>query len=186
MKVSISSQVASLEVELPEEKAFDLFDIALGYAGKRVPRVPVIPPLQTGGVIKKPEVIVPFGDKTEEVVKTLEEVVSKTPATVHLNGEPLSTDKPTFKGFLYLKCEKCGKHKGFMPKSPISTYRCDCGHHTEIENVKAVYAVCKCGVKFKYLTNSKDKTLTIDCINCKAPIDLEYHEKNQVYSTISD
>lgn len=187
MKVTISSSVASLEIELSEDQAFELFDIALGFAGKKNPKVPVLPPFQTGGVIKKPqEVIVPFGDKSEEVVKALEEVVSrKTDATIHLNGVPLPS-KPSYKGFMYLVCEKCGKFKGFMPKNPISEYRCDCGHTTKLEGMKAMYVVCKCGQKFKYLTNSAGSTLSIDCYNCGAPVDLEYHEKNQVYQTIQD
>lgn len=188
MKVSISSPIASLDVELTEDQLFSLFDFALNYVGKKSEiRIPVLPPFQTGGIIKKPqEAVIPLGDKTEEVVKVLEDVVSrKTSEPVHLNGVPLPlSNKPTYKGFLYLQCEECGKFKGFMPKNPISEYHCDCGHTTKLKDMKAMYVNCECGQKFKYLTNATGDTVTIDCYNCGSPVDLEYHGVKNNYQTM--
>lgn len=95
--------------------------------------------------------------------------------------EPAETG---YKGFLYIKCEACGTTKGFCVKSPIKENRCSCGHVTELRNLKPLYVNCKCGDSFKYRTNLTDRVASIDCINCGSPVDLEYHEKNDVYVTI--
>lgn len=89
-----------------------------------------------------------------------------------------------YKGFLYIKCEKCGSVKGFFTRTPIKKNRCRCGHETELRGLKPLYVNCKCGANFKYQTNLTDNVASIDCINCGSPVDLEYHDKKGVYSTI--
>lgn len=173
MRVSINSPIASLVVDLPEHEVLSLIRVALNYVGK-VPEIPVLPPLPIGGK---------FPEKKVEMNNVIKEALSKSSTPITLEGASIPA-KAEYKGFLYIKCEECGKFKGFMPKSPISEYHCDCGHVTKLVKMRAMYANCKCGQKFKYLTNADDKTLSLDCINCGAPIDLEYHDKNQVYQTI--
>lgn len=157
MRLSINSPIASLVTELPEHQILSIIRTALNYVGKvpEMPEIPVLPPLPLGGK---------FPEKKEDA--------------------PSPVAKPEFKGFLYIKCEECGKFKGFMPKSPISEYRCDCGHTTPLKDMRVLKAECKCGQKFKYLTNAKDNVISMDCFNCGSPIDLEYHDKKQEYVTI--
>lgn len=74
--------------------------------------------------------------------------------------EPEKTEEPQdmehpdgYKGFLYIKCDKCGKEKGFCAKEKIKSYKCECGKETELVNLKPLYTKCKCGNEFKYMTN---------------------------------
>lgn len=46
------------------------------------------------------------------------------------------------KGFLYIRCEHCGKEKGFNAKRPTSGHYCECGHLNRLENLAEVNAVC--------------------------------------------
>lgn len=89
-----------------------------------------------------------------------------------------------YKGFLYIKCEACGKTKGFCAKQPRTKSHCDCGHDTPLQNLKPLYINCKCGETFKYRTNLQDRMTTMDCLKCNSPVDLEYHEKKGLYETI--
>ena len=127
-----------------------------------------------------------------------EEIVTPAPATIPLKlVEELKTMQPVsdtsaslkpapkaYVGYLYVKCESCGKTKGFCVKTPIKRHSCECGHATALENMKPMTAKCKCGAYFKYLTNLTDSVVSIDCHKCGAPVDLEYHEKNNEYTTI--
>ena len=69
--------------------------------------------------------------------------------------EPEKTEEPQdmehpdgYKGFLYIKCDKCGKEKGFCAKEKIKSYKCECGKETELVNLKPLYTKCKCGNEF--------------------------------------
>ena len=51
--------------------------------------------------------------------------------------EPEKTEEPQdmehpdgYKGFLYIKCDKCGKEKGFCAKEKIKSYKCECRKET--------------------------------------------------------
>ena len=44
-----------------------------------------------------------------------------------------------FKGFLLIRCEDCGKIRGFHAKTPTSIFFCDCGHTTKLENLRPAF-----------------------------------------------
>ena len=166
MKIRIDTPMAKLTADLTKEQVTEILGIALDYA-------------------------VGFESLVSSEPSTLEPIEDFAPAPsepvpVRIPKAPKPVKTVEFKGFMYLKCEECGKLKGFMPKTPISNYRCDCGHVTKLQNMTVMRVNCKCGVKFKYLTNAEDSTLSIDCINCGSPVDLEYHERKQEYLTISE
>ena len=164
MKIRIDTPVVRLSADLTEEQVAEILGIALDYAtgldshSSHEPKTPT-PVVETSPEPTEP--VMQWNPKAPEPIKTVE-----------------------FKGFLYLKCEECGKFKGFMPKTPISNYRCDCGHITQLKGMMVMRVNCKCGAKFKYLTNAKDSVISIDCYNCGSPVDLEYHERKQEYLTI--
>ena len=164
MKIRIDTPIAKLTADLSEEQVAEILGIALDYAIGLDSSTSSKPQTTTPVVATPPAPPVPVQNK---VIKHLE------PST-----------KLEYRGFLYLKCEMCGKFKGFMPKTPISTYRCDCGHVTTLRDMRVMRVDCKCGQKFRYLTNAKDNILSIDCINCGSPVDLEYHERKQEFTTI--
>lgn len=161
MKIRIDTPIARLSADLPEDRVKDLLRIALEYA--------------TGGAIpvQRPVEAAQPVSPAPRVFTPRQETKSKESAAV-----------PGYKGFLYIKCEGCGKIKGFCVKAPLREHRCDCGHTTRLKDLKPLYVKCKCGESFDYMTNLIENVVTIDCLKCGAPVDLEYHEKNNKYTTI--
>lgn len=169
MKISLNSPVARLTVDLPEEDVMALLRIALNYASGR-----------TGDIqLEEKPVKAP-------AVKITAENPSTIPKKSYVPAEEIKKPAPrAYQGYLYVKCESCGKTKGFCVKTPIKKHSCECGHATALENMKPMTAKCKCGAYFKYLTNLTDSVVSIDCHKCGAPVDLEFHEKNDEYTTIA-
>lgn len=164
MKIRIDTPLAKLTADLTEEQVAEILGIALDYA------VGFERPIQ-------PESIDPTPVEVSAPVP-VEPVIMRNPTS------PNPTEIVEYKGFMYIECEKCHKFKAFMPKTPISKYRCDCGYTTHLTSMRTMRVDCKCGSKFKYLTNALEGLLSIDCYNCGSPVDLEYHERKKEYTTI--
>ena len=105
--------------------------------------------------------------------------------------EPEKTEEPQdmehpdgYKGFLYIKCDKCGKEKGFCAKEKIKSYKCECGKETELVNLKPLYTKCKCGNEFKYMTNMNTAEFTYKCFTCGNPVDVKMNSRRTAYITI--
>lgn len=165
MKIRIDTPMARLTADLTKEQVTEILGIALDYAVGFESLVSSEPCITTPAVESAPAPAEPVQKWTHPIQEV---------------------PKNEYKGFLYLVCEDCGKMKGFMPKTPITKYRCDCGHITYLKDMKAMRVECKCGAKFKYTTNAKGNVLSIDCYNCGSPVDLEYHERKQEYVTIKE
>lgn len=87
-----------------------------------------------------------------------------------------------YTGFLHLRCEACGKTKGMCAKKPLKEHRCTCGHETKVEKLKKVEFTCSCcGSKFVYRTNENCLGFTMECLSCKAPVDLMYSQREKKY-----
>jgi len=91
-----------------------------------------------------------------------------------------------YKGFLLIKCQQCGKLKGFCAKTPINSYFCNCGWETPLSHLKVAIADCECGQHWIYRTNAEDNIIEVNCIECGNPIDMSYNPKKKVYATIQD
>ena len=89
-----------------------------------------------------------------------------------------------YKGFLYIKCDKCGREKGFCSKEKIKSYKCDCGNEMELVNLKPLYTKCKCGNEFKYMTNMNTAEFTYKCFTCGSPVDVKMNSRRTAYITI--
>ncbi len=97
-------------------------------------------------------------------------------------------DLPTARGFLIVECEGCGRKRAFCSKTPIISSPCQaCGTETplDINAMRPVHARCKCGRSFKYMTNATTETISINCISCGAPIDLQLNGKARAYVTLA-
>ena len=164
MRIRIDTPLAKLTADLSEDQVAEILGIALDYAVGYDPSKSLEP--------KTPAPVVETAPAPAEPVQSKVTPVPETPARVE------------YKGFLYLQCKDCGKFKGFMPKTPIHKYHCDCGSTTYLNSMRVMRVECKCGQKFKYLTNALDSVITMDCMNCGSPIDLEFHERKQEYVTI--
>ena len=104
-------------------------------------------------------------------------------------GPEASFSRRAVKGFLILECENCGQTREFCSRAEITSNRChSCGHVTTLDKtyMRPAYAKCKCGREFKYQTNATGDTITINCIACGSPIDMQLNGRGTAYVTLRD
>lgn len=98
--------------------------------------------------------------------------------------EDSCTGREGYTGFLLIKCSHCGKTKAFCSKSPLTYYKCECGEKTELNDLHRLYITCECGKKYGYRTNIQEPVLDVNCINCGAPVAVQWNSKKELYETI--
>lgn len=104
-------------------------------------------------------------------------------------GPETSFSRRAVKGFLIVECENCGQTREFCSRAEITSNRChSCGHVTTLDKtyMRPAYAKCKCGREFKYRTNATGDTITINCIACGSPIDMQLNGRGTAYVTLRD
>lgn len=104
-------------------------------------------------------------------------------------GPEASFSRRAVKGFLIVECENCGQTREFCSRAKITSNRChSCGHVTTLDKayMRPAYAKCKCGREFKYQTNATGDTITINCIACGSPIDMQLNGRGTAYVTLRD
>lgn len=99
---------------------------------------------------------------------------------------PLMTTGQGYKGFLYIKCSKCGEVKAFCSKAPLKYCQCGCGNREELHDLVPVYPRCECGRTYKYLTNMEEAVFDIDCVNCGSPMSVQWNAKKRVYEPVNE
>lgn len=110
--------------------------------------------------------------------------VSEEPSEPEHTEEPSSNEPRKYRGFLVVKCEHCGKTKGFLARQEISNYKCDCGGITPLGDLVPLTALCECGKRWRYMTNMKDDSFEINCIHCGSPIPVFWNDKKHKYETL--
>lgn len=96
-----------------------------------------------------------------------------------------SDDPPRYKGFLLIRCMDCGSVHAFCTKEPISSYYCrECGSRTPLDNMHRLRLFCECGNRSTYWTNLTDDVMDVNCIQCGAPVAMEWNGKAGQYKTI--
>ena len=99
-----------------------------------------------------------------------------------LEAKEETAEQESYKGFLYTRCGKCGKIKGYCSKSYIKGMRCECGHRTPFRNLRVMTVRCSsCGEVFKYHTNLTEEQFTIECLHCGAPVEMMLHGRTGEY-----
>lgn len=114
------------------------------------------------------------------------------PIITHNDLERVESDKmpelirPKYRGFLYIRCPECGDVKGFYMKKESDHYHCDgCGARSVFKKPLVPLQVrCECGQRFNYLTNLTDSAFDIPCLECGAPVAVQWNEKKELYETI--
>lgn len=90
-----------------------------------------------------------------------------------------------YKGFLYIRCEKCGKERGYCTKTYIARHYCECGHVTPLTGLVPMYVMHECGQRTcRHKTNITDKIFDVPCIKCQAPVTVEWDSKRWQYKTV--
>lgn len=187
MQITMKTPFGDMNFEMPKDKAQELIQKAVQYAA--------------GGDIEagkkeyeKPKIEIKAEDKTAAPVVPTREKVRQHRRVDSLFGNMQATQEEEkeqvepedYKGFLMIKCEKCGTVKGFCAKTPICEYKCECGGRTKLHNLKMVHLHCKCGSHFKYKTNITDERFEYNCLECGSPVDLELNGRRNTYVTIGD
>ena len=99
--------------------------------------------------------------------------------------KPVGEREEGYKGFMHITCSRCGRTKTFHAKEKMTVYRCcDCGKETELKDMRRAYTSCECGQDSYYLTNSKQDLIDIPCVNCGAPVTVEWNRFEEKYETI--
>lgn len=113
-------------------------------------------------------------------------LVKPTPTAESARRAPETPTAAKFTGFLYVRCEKCGQERGFCAKTPISSCYCrECGGKTELKNMRQVKIWCECGSAYRYHTNIQDAAFDMPCLNCEAPVALEWNENKNRYQPMN-
>lgn len=126
-------------------------------------------------------------EKGEESVKEQEEQPKEqiNPEKEDMpEEEDYCTRREGYTGFLLIKCSHCGKTKAFCSKFPLTHYKCECGEKTELNDLHRLYITCECGKKYGYRTNIQEPVLDVNCINCGAPVAVQWNSKKELYETI--
>ena len=103
-----------------------------------------------------------------------------------MKAENLSLYCYTYKGFLYIKCEKCGEIHAFCSRLPMDNSTCQtCGRKTYFhEPLKPLYINCECGQRSRYMTNLNEDLFDVPCIECKAPVAVTYNQRKKIYFSL--
>lgn len=181
MNVSIKTSFAEMSFEMSPDRAKNLIRVAVQLASseEELPR----------------PVGMKYADPTEE---PRPEAESQKPARSRVEtmfgaretwntpaaAEGKEEERESYKGLLFIRCEACGKEKGYGSKYPLTFHKCDCGHRTDLHDLKPVHLYCKCGSQYKYKTNISDPQFTMNCLSCGAPVDLELNSRGTAYVTI--
>ena len=195
MKIRLSMQGESLNVEVADKKAMGIYR---GLAERLL--------LQTGvsesqtekeEAEKPPEKIVRedanMKDEPEErspfspLIRVAEEAQHNFQNAMSGLANSLSENEPEqYRGFLLIRCEHCGKIRAYCSNYPVTYHKCECGHKTDLHDLKPLYANCECGQRSYYRTNIEDPMIDVNCISCGAPVAVEWNAKKKRYGTIKE
>lgn len=92
-----------------------------------------------------------------------------------------------YKGFLLVRCPECGEDRAFCVKQPITYTSCHrCGAKIELKALRPAYLNCTCGGSFRYETNIGAERFTLECLNCKKPVELAINSRDTAFTTVQN
>lgn len=193
VQVTMKTPFGEMNFDMPPEKASDLMQRAIQYAAGEEPHKPApAPPGVAQEPPKAPQPTTKPQSRVERMFGNFKATESKAeqivvPSDGHINFRPdLPAQPQSYKGFLLVKCEECGKLRGFCAKTPATSSRCECGHRTELHDLKPAFLKCKCGSQFKYKTNVAEEIFDFPCLKCGNPVDLQLNKRGDAYVTIGE
>lgn len=210
MEVMIRTPFGVTTLDLSARQAADLMKQALEYAAQEGNEPRHVPPAGNGGVSKGETSAGEPGKEEEKMAESIKRPPARNSRVENLFGSKsgwyapaaaLPEDEPEktlmadpepeqereaeesrwYKGFLRVKCEKCGKVKAFCAKKPTRCNVCECGHRTELKDLRTLKFRCECGKQFTYQTNERDSHVTVECLECGTPNDLLWRANKNGY-----
>lgn len=210
MKITLSAQGISLEVEVSDYKAITVYR---GLAEKLLIHAELQKTTATPKALNKPEVVITRPDKKssldtyDDVFEHIRSAINaeqrieiesgqeddedlpEEPAEENAPPQELDmTDKPKgYKGFLMIRCKGCGHVSAFCSKHELNWHKCkECGEKTVLENLRGLWANCECGQRAHYYTNVDDPVAEVNCVACGAPVAAAWNPKKKCYQTIAE
>ena len=201
MNVQIRTAYGEMSFDMAQDKVLSLISLAITYAKgeepaeqpgtnrERLERVALAPADPEPPRAEAEGNPAPDSKKTSRVERMFGARVGwnmpATPQQTQEAEQPAETRKE-WRGFLYIECEDCGEAKGFYSKHELKFHRCKCGHHTGLNDQRAVHVRCKCGKTFTYKTNKREERFTMVCLDCGAPVELELGKLGTAYVTVDE
>ena len=178
MKIRLSMQGASLNVEVSDKKAMGIYrglaERLLLQTGASEPQTekeeeaekpPVKIVREDVNMKDEPEERSPFSP----LIRVAEEAQHNFQNAMSGLANSLSENEPEqYRGFLLIRCEHCGKIRAYCSNYPVTYHKCECGQRSY------------------YRTNIEDPILDVNCISCGAPVAVEWNAKKKRYGTIKE
>ena len=195
MKIRLSMQGASLNVEVSDKKAMGIYR---GLAERLLLQTGASEPQTEKEKVEKPpaKIVredVNMKDEPEErslfspLIRVAEEAQHNFQNAMSGLANSLSENEPEqYRGFLLIRCEHCGKIRAYCSNYPVTYHKCECGHKTDLRDLKPLYVNCECGQRSYYRTNIEDPMIDVNCISCGAPVAVEWNAKKKRYGTIKE
>lgn len=194
MEVKIISGFGENVFQMPEESVWDVLREASKQAKNSLKEEKATDELQVENKADELEVEKPEESIREYIERQKQTRVDKLFGSAWRKKKPddvevaepyeLEDNEEGYTGFLLIKCEKCGKVKGFCTKKELKSYRCECGHETCLENLRPLYLRCECGAEYRYKTNLQTSVYTQNCLHCGNPVDIRLNNRKTAYVTI--
>lgn len=185
MNVKIITDLSGeMQFDMAEDKVMQLIGAATMYAADSTTNETVTTHWADGEIVSQEVVREPETKKkpTSRVESLFGDYRSRIPISAVMPA--VKKNEESYRGFLLIQCEDCGKLRGFYAKTPQTHYFCECGNETKLENLLPVFLNCKkCGDGFKYMTNVKDYDFTYGCLHCGATAYLTLNQKGNAYIT---
>jgi len=190
MKIRLTMPGAAIAVEVAEHQAKNMFkELAAQLLG-----------MEPVKVVKMQMPVKVASETIEAATEAVASPEEREPECTDPEGSSSVTERPEdapvpvssavhnadqgFKGFLYIRCESCGKGRGFCAKEPTKSHRCSCGHETELKDLVTLWVRCDCGRQFKYLTNMDGYLFDIVCIDCGRAVSVKWDRVKRSYETV--
>lgn len=174
MKIKLIMEKRNLTVDLESQKAEQLFNaFALKLLG-----------IEEETVVeqKLPDIVI-----DQQISAPIHEAIQRQEAVNETkNTWEQECFEKGYKGFMYIRCPKCGEIRGFNAKKESRSFICkECGIVTYFEeSLKRLYLNCECGRRFTYWTNMTEEMFDIPCIECGMPVPVIYNHKKNIYETV--
>ena len=183
MNVKISSELSGeLQFEMSAENFIQLLGAATRYAADSESSETVTTIYANGEPCQQEVTREPMTTpETHGRIRTLfGDYKSRIPISTVL--PKVKKQEESYKGFLLIQCEDCGKIRGFCAKTPQTEYFCDCGNTTKLENLLPAFLKCKsCDGTFRYMTNVRDRKFAFHCLNCGRKISLALNDREDTF-----
>ena len=170
MKIRLSTQGMSLNVEVPEIKAMMVYrglaEKLLMHAGQQEAQMPK--------TVLQPKIVVNPPMPPETIKQHIE---AETQENTILPETEDEKENEGYTGFMKIRCSK----------SPLTYFKCmECGTKTELVGLAKLYADCRCGRDSYYFTNIEDAEIDVKCIDCGTAIKTEWDVAKKCYRTVKE